>query len=310
MRERVGGLLRRDGIDAFWAASMALPRCPAGIPGILSVYDVVHVVARSSMSHAGRLVADLFFAGDLDRADSTVAISRGTAERIAVLYGRMVDAIARPDAEPDFAPAAPEAVAAVRARHGLDGRYALTVGTLEPRKNYPLLVRAIAEAKARDRLGDLVMAVAGRSGWGGDALAGSGGLPVRQLGFVDRADLPALMTGAEALLFPTAYEGFGMPALEAARCGTPVVAGDLPELHEAAGDALRTCPLTVEGLADALADIAAGRIARPRPAAARGWDDAARTMWDEIDRTLARPGRADQADGVASVHTRSPWRAR
>lgn len=295
MRERVGAMLRGDRIDAFWGCSMAMPRCPKGIPGLLTLYDVVHLEAPDSMTLGGRIVAKMFFASDLRRADAAVAISAGTAKRIQDRYGHTVDGIARPDADPGFSPRPVAEVSAVLRRHGLEKPYALAVGTREPRKNYGLLLAAAEQVHTAGRLGRLKLAVAGRSGWGADPLARSArvsGAPIHHLGYVPRTDLPALMTGAEALLFPTRYEGFGMPALEAARCGTPVIAGDLPELREAASDALRPVSLTVSGFADALAALAQGGIHRPQPAQPGGWHCSAQVMWAmlELARTRSAAG--------------------
>ena len=106
----------------------------------------------------------------------------------------------------------------------------LTVATLEPRKNLARLV------EAHRRLGgDLVLAVAGAAGWGAQAaLDGSG---IVRLGYTPPEELPRLYRGASVVVYPSLFEGFGMPIVEAMACGVPVVASSHPSIDEACGDA-------------------------------------------------------------------------
>ena len=106
-------------------------------------------------------------------------------------------------------------------------------GPFEPRKNIPTLVKAYLQLRSQRSMPDLVLA--GQKGWGSDEslLSGPG---IRSLGYVEERDLPALYSGATAFLMPSLYEGYGMPAAEARACGCRVVATDIRELREAAGD--------------------------------------------------------------------------
>jgi len=181
-------------------------------------------------------------------------------------------------------------VSEVTARHGLDTPYILAVGTLQPRKNYPVLMQAYAALRQRTGLPHKLAIVGGR-GWLTeeiDATITRLGLAdqVRLLGFAPDDDLPALYTGASLLAFPSLYEGFGLPALEAMACGTPVVASTAPSLPEVCGDAaLLVDPADVDGLADALErvltdqEMAAQMVARGQQRAAQfRWEDAAKDL--------------------------------
>ncbi len=129
----------------------------------------------------------------------------------------------------------------VRRAHGLDSPYLLFVGNLEPRKNLPGLLAAFRLVRERHP-GPLELLVAGKVGWlSGPLLAELEAEDlrgfIRTTGFVEPADLPALYRGSEAFVFPTFWEGFGLPVLEAMAAGTPVVTSDRSSLPEVAGNA-------------------------------------------------------------------------
>ena len=130
----------------------------------------------------------------------------------------------------------------VRNKYGIKGDYSLSVGTLEPRKNVERSVQAFKIASA-----DQTLVVAGHSGWGRDIKPAPG---VLMIGYVPDADLPPLYAGASCFLYPSLYEGFGLPVLEAMAVGTPVVTSDRGSLKEIAGDAAVTVnPESVEAIA-------------------------------------------------------------
>ncbi len=184
----------------------------------------------------------------------------------------------------------PATVAGVRARYGLNESYLLYVGTLHPRKNLVRLVQAfnmIVQSPVsgfQSPISNLQLVLAGQKGWLYDELLSK----VRRLGLADRVlltgyvprdDLAALLSGARAFVYPSLYEGFGLPVLEAMACGTPVICSNVSSLPEVAGDAaLLVDPLDIEVLAQALHDVITDD-GLGRELVARGYRQIERFSW-------------------------------
>ncbi|MFN8641670.1 MAG: glycosyltransferase family 1 protein [Candidatus Binatia bacterium] len=219
-----------DDADAFHATAYALPRARR-TPLVLTVHDLALLrypglgtpALRRTLAAVSRRAAEarLVIADSRATADDVVALCGVPAARVRVVPLGVA---------PAFAPQ-PEASARahVARRFGLDAPYLLHVGTLEPRKNLPRLIAACAALWRGGALAQPLV-LAGADGWGADAVARAvaeirGARRVIRLGRVAAVDLPPLYAAADALLFPSLYEGFGLPALEAMACGTPVLAG-------------------------------------------------------------------------------------
>ena len=145
--------------------------------------------------------------------------------------------------------------------------YVLSLATLEPRKNLETLVEAWRPLRE-----ELALAVAGAAGWGDQPLLDDPG--ILKLGFVEDAEVPRLMRGAAVFVYPSRFEGFGMPIVEAMACGVPVVASSHPSMDEACGDAaVRVDPDDPDAIAAGIRD----RARAPR-GAARGRDRARRAV--------------------------------
>lgn len=167
----------------------------------------------------------------------------------------------------------------------LPSRYVLFVGTWEPRKNLPLLLRAWAKLRPLD----VALVLCGVKGWkfeSVETLLDELQLheDVQPLGYVAREAMPHLYAGAQCLAFPTLYEGFGLPVVEAMACGCPVLCSDSSSLPEAAGDAgwllsPRDADLWAEALQKILGDAGLRETMRQK-----GYKQAAKFSWDEAAR--------------------------
>jgi glycosyltransferase involved in cell wall biosynthesis len=199
---------------------------------------------------------------------------------------------------PQFKPQSAEAVSALRAKHNLPARYTLYVGTIEPRKNIAMLLRAFCDLSAELREA-CPLVLAGGWGWKADTErelfhSEAKHKGVRHIGYVADEDLPALYAGADALLYPSFYEGFGMPPVEAMACGTAAVTSRADAVREAVGRAALTVDAhDLAGWRDVLARIAADpaylddyRRRGPAHAATFTWDACARVVYGVYQKVL------------------------
>ncbi len=231
-------------IDLFHATDFVLPPTLPATRTLLTVHDLSFVRVPEAASPPLKAYLDAVVPRSVSRADHILADSAATkrdlielyhtpAEKVTVLYCGVDKRFTRVHDGVELEE--------VRAKYGLTGvDYILSVGTVQPRKNYGRVIEALAKLRANGR--DLHFAIAGGKGWlEGEihhALAKTGMTPyVHILGFVDDDDLPALYSGAQMFMLVSLYEGFGLPILEAMACGTPVIISNLSSLPEVAGEA-------------------------------------------------------------------------
>lgn len=292
------GALRRSEVSLLHSAAYALPvACP--IPAVVTIHDLSPFRMPETLPKVQSAYLRLATRHAVRRADALIAVSHFTARELVELLGAdpaRVHVVPN-GLDPSCRVLPTAAVEAYRARAGLPERFILTLGTLQPRKNLGTLLEAYARFRQRqshasmpesvpDRLTDRVphLVVAGSSGWGRDDLAariGALGLAdcVHVLGFVPGEDLPALYNAALAFAYPSRYEGFGLPVIEAMACGTPTVVADASSLPEVAGDAaLLVAPDDVAGWAEALGAVTENDTRRAEQTAL-GLARAARYSW-------------------------------
>ncbi len=217
---------------------------------VVTIHDLGYLYYPEAHTSSSRWYLDWSTRYSARVARRVIAVSAATARDLTARYGVPAAKIrvVHHGVDPAFRPVTDRAaVDAALVRHDLAGPapYLLFVGTLQPRKNLGMLVEAFARMRVAwpESAGPAPrLALGGKKGWLYDTLFAQvkdRGLEdaVRFLGYVPDGDLPALYSGAAAAVLPSLYEGFGMPALEALACGTPLLAADASSLPEVAGDA-------------------------------------------------------------------------
>ena len=236
--------------DLYHALAFVAPLILSA-PMVVTVYDLSYLHFPDRLSAARRWYLRAFTALTCRRARRVLAISRSTADDLSRLLGinpGKIDVTPLGYDKAAFRPLPRESIEAFRTRHSLPRRFWLFIGTLEPRKNLPMLLRVYARVPGNERL---PLLLAGGKGWMAEDifraieelnLSDS----VAHIGFVPAADLPLWYNCAEAFIYPSVYEGFGLPVLEAMACGTPVITSDVSSLPEVLGKAGLRLPPTDE----------------------------------------------------------------
>lgn len=212
-------------------------------PSVVTVYDLSFVHYPQVLSSARRLYLRLFTRRSCQQARRVIAISQSTARDLIHTFGispQKID-VAVPGVSERFCPLPPEDVARFRQENGLPDRFIFFVGTLEPRKNLAMLLRAYAQLPAPERQA-VHLVLAGDKGWMYDDIFQTIEMcnlhaTVHLPGYLPADQLPLWYNAADALVYPSIFEGFGLPVVEAMACGTPVLVSDVSSLPEAVGDA-------------------------------------------------------------------------
>jgi glycosyltransferase involved in cell wall biosynthesis len=208
---------------------------------------------RLTIRHTAKRAAQIITLSDYSKSDimQTYGIA---SERITVTPAA---------APPSFAPVTDEKeLALVRDLYGIEGDYILSVGSIQPRKNLSRLISAYSRLR-RNRSGDKLpqLVLVGKCAWLFDEIlqtieALKIGRSVILTGYVPEAHLPALYSGAVCFVYPSYFEGFGLPPLEAMKCGTPVIVGNKTSLPEVVGDAaFLVDPFNVDEIAHAMEQV-------------------------------------------------------
>jgi len=273
---RAGRLIRSDRLDVLWAGGGLLPGRAGSVPIVMTVHDLTFRLFPDTVPRFTLWAFRLFFRRDLLRANRTIANSEGTRNKLSEFYGRAADVVVRPAAAAHFRPASVDEQAAVRAQYALSLPFLLAVSTLEPRKNFTSLIEAFLLLKRGGKFPDHELVIIGKKGWKNGPLArmlaSSEGRRIRSLGFVPDAHLPALYSACAVFCMPSLYEGFGIPVLEARRCGARVVTTDIPELREAGDEHCIYVSPDAASIAEGIRQALTTHLpARQQPATGSSW---------------------------------------
>lgn len=234
---RCGKLCKVDQLDVFWGAATFLPKLSKTVRTVTTVYDLNFKIVPETMGLLHKLAFQLYFKDDILRADCVTTISKGTSDRLHQFYGRSTEAVIYPAVGLQFIKQPEDLVNSILTRYAVKRPYLLAVGTREPRKNVKSLIDAYSELKEEGFLGNYSLVLVGGQGWRHGKLDASLNQfeSVVSLGYVHDDHLAPLYSGARLFVFPSIYEGFGIPVLEAISCGCKVIASDIPEIREAGG---------------------------------------------------------------------------
>jgi len=275
-------IVSRLSIDLFWGPRHHLPLLlPPRVKTVLTVHDIVHRLYPGTMALPNLLAERLFMRLSLLRSDCVIANSRSTVLGIQDFYGVCSDKIAT------IYPGIP--VLPNNSGHDVDGnralpsKYFLFVGTLDPRKNLDRLFKAFELICPQNHGVHLV--IVGATGWKSKAFHRMIEMHPLKLhvhfpGYVPRDTLATYYKKALCLIFPSLYEGFGFPILEAMSCGTPVITSNTSSMPEVAGDAaLLVDPYSVNALAKAMYDVVNSKNLR-KHLAIKGFERLSLFSWE------------------------------
>jgi glycosyltransferase involved in cell wall biosynthesis len=239
-----------DRAEIFHSPYFGLPEVTASVSGLrrfLTVHDVLPLIYPQFFEH-GEEHAFKAIVGSVRPTDWVLCNSENTRNDLCEYFpkldrSRMCVTLLAADPDLFYLCCDQEKLAAVRKRYSLpEGPYVLSVCTIEPRKNLDHLVRGFAELVRQQRIDDLNLVLVGHTGWKNqpvfNQIMDSGDVRRRIIltGYVSDEDMAAVYSGAMMFVFPSLYEGFGLPVLEAMQCGVPVIASNTSSLPEVVGD--------------------------------------------------------------------------
>ena len=294
------GVFDRRTFDVFHCPHWKVPSDLTGsVPRVFTVYDLIPLVrpdfVPQSLSDAFRRLLHRI---DVER-DWVISISEFTRTEFCERTGMSPERVrvAPLAAAACFYPVTdPEVITATRARYAIpEGEYLLCLAAPQPRKNLASLIRSFFRLLDEERLHDTSLVLAGSpgQGWMYDEIFAAAETSskhrsrVVSTGYVAEEDLAALYSGAVAFVFPSLYEGFGLPALEAMACGTPVITSNTTSLPEVVGDAaLLVDPSDADQLCEAMSIILSHHSLR-EVLSRRGLERAAQFSWERCaDQTV------------------------
>lgn len=275
---RFAGALWRERPDVTFVPAHTLP---VYFPGnaVVTVHDLGFRYFPEAHPVLSRLYLDWTTRYSAGRSNIVLADSRATADDLTLFFNIARDKIRVVYPGVDT-PSRSQSLQTVREKYRLPERYFLFLGTLQPRKNIAVIVQSYLRWRAAHPDNPAGLVLAGGKGWLYDDKWAEGLPGVQMTGYIDERDKGSLYAGALALVFPSLYEGFGFPVIEAMRCGTPVITSSTSSLPELAGHAgLLVNPLDVGEIAETMTKITMNDELRQR-LIEKGHEHAAQFTWE------------------------------
>ena len=285
----LAGELRRRPPDALFVPSHVIPFAPIPPrlpPSVVTIHDLGYHVFPAAHTWRQRVYLTWSTRWSAAVARRVIAVSQATAADLQRYYATSPAKI-RVIHEAVAAMPAPSQgeIAAARAAYGLQRPYALYIGSIQPRKNLARLIDAYTKL-SQPESPEWDLALAGGLGWLSDpiielAQSGPAAERIRLIGYVAEEHLPALLAAARFFCYPSLFEGFGLPVLEAQRAGAPVMTSNTSSLPEIAGDAaLLVNPTDVDAIAEAMLRLSRDEALR-RQLIAAGYANVKRFSWEK-----------------------------
>jgi glycosyltransferase involved in cell wall biosynthesis len=255
-------ILLKDKIDIFHAPCYVAPVL-ASVPSVVTIPDLISLLFPNMTTKRNHYHYKLLLPTVVKKARRIITVSQNSKEdliRVLGVNGDKVDVIANGIHESFKKITNDRQLTRVKEKYNLPQKIILYVGNLEPKKNIEGIIEAFSRLIKAGQI-EHTLVIAGKKGWLYDGIfkiVAEQELHqnIRFLGYVPRGDLPALYNLAELFVFPSFYEGFGIPPLEAMACGTPVLTSNVAAVPEVVGDAaVMVDPNEVQEIADAIRDI-------------------------------------------------------
>lgn len=310
-------MIVQDGLDAFWGTFGLFPMgIPSSVARVLTIYDLVWLRYPRTMGFRNYLAHRLLTGRSAVRADKIITISESTSTDLQHALGVRQEkvCVVYPAPEARYCPREQaEAARYIANKYQTRENYICAVGTVEPRKNLLTLLEAVKVVKNRDLSVQLL--VAGAPGWKNSGIYEAvkqlrlSECEVKFLGYVPDDDMPAFYCGARVFVFPSLYEGFGIPLVEAMACGVPIVASNVSSIPEVVQDAaLLVSPRHPEEFAEAISRVSGDSSLRTsmilkglRRASDFSWESAARKILNLLVGLSPPKVQADSCQDASAV---------
>jgi glycosyltransferase involved in cell wall biosynthesis len=270
--------LRRTSTALFHGTNFEVP-LRGNCPSVITIHDLSLLLHSSTHEARAVLRARVRLPRMARKAAFVITdseqVRREVCEHLSVEPGKVIAIPLAP--QPAFAPVSPEVAVEARRRLGVEDDFVLYAGTIEPRKNLATLLTAFEDVLRTTELRPQLV-IAGKLGWKQNDLANrlEKADRIKSIGYVSDADLRALYSSCRAFVYPSIYEGFGLPPLEAMACGAPVIASAVPSVTNSTARVIEATD--VQGLARSIVELVSDARARETLSAA-GLNHAAKFSW-------------------------------